>query len=186
MIQLTYHGTGFKELRRRLDPKLLDRALNAAMQKTAMKVRTHISKDVRQKYNVKAGDIAKVVKITKVKSRDGGRLIAYTSGGVGLDKFSPLKKKVKTARGLRRGVSVRIRKDRGRRLVKGAFSADVHGTKIFRRQGDSRLPIDRLYGPAIPVMVSNKITVLSVNEKVGHELPIEFERAMDRFLSRAA
>lgn len=187
MIPLTYRGEGFEELRRKLDPKLLDKALNTAMQRTAMKVRTHISKDVRKKYNVKAGAIGKAVRISKVKSRHGGRLIAYTGKAIGLDKFGAKEKTVKSARGQRRGATVQVLKGRGsRNMVRGGFLApgkNGNGPFLFRRidKHDNKSKIARRLGPAIPQMVSNKLTVVGVNETIGQAMPIEFARAMDHF-----
>lgn len=187
MIVLTYAGFGFADLRKRLDPKLIDKALNSAMEKTAKKVRTHIKSQVRERYNIKAGDIAKAVKIKKVFGRDGGRLIAYSGGYIGLDKFGARSKRVKSARGWRRGVTVQVRKDRGRKLVKRGFlghGANNNGPFIFTRKGATRMPIRRRYSLSIPRMVGAQLTVQSVNEKVGQELPKEFAHAMDYFLGK--
>lgn len=179
---ISYQIEKLPELRRKFDPKLIDKALDRALQVASTKTRTRISKETRKTYNVKAGDVSKAVTLRRIS---GGRLLLYTGRVIGLDKFGARKKKVRTARGPRTGVTVLVRKDRGRKLVKRAFLADVHGAKVFKRQGASRLPIRRLYGPSIAHMVGNEFIANAATLQTGEDAAIEFNRYLEYLMTRA-
>lgn len=171
----TYELTGLDELRRKFDPKLIDKAMDRALQVAAMKMRTRISKEARQIYNVKAGDIARTVRLQRLRN-PVGRVLVYTGYKIGLDHFGARTKVVKTARGRRVGATVQVRKDGGRKLLKGGFIADIHGAKVFTRAGASRLPIEKKFGPSIPEMVGNKFIDAIVSPLAGEDAATEFDR----------
>lgn len=185
-VALRFELTDFKSIRNKFDPKTVDRALNLALNVASRKARVQISKDVRETYTVKARDLTKAVSIKKITSGRGryARLVLYRGNVLGLDKFSPTKRVIRTDAGKRRGVSIRIRKDRGRKIVRGAFSADVHGVKVFRRTSEARPPIKRLFGPSVPQMVSNKLVIDQVSRDVNINLAAEFNRQMIRLTQR--
>lgn len=179
---LTYEMTGLDELRRKFDPKMINKALDRAQQVAATKARTRISKEIRQLYNVKAGDVGKSVRLQRIQN---GRLLIYTGRMIGLDKFGARPKKVKTKHGRRTGVSVVVRKTGGRKVVKHGFIGNVHGAKIFKRETDARLPIRRLFGPSIAHMAGNEVVgnlaMLQVQEDAG----IEFDRYLTYLMDKA-
>jgi hypothetical protein len=180
MIQ--YQIEKLPELRRKFDPKIIEQSLQRALQLAATKTRTRISREVRLTYNVKAGSISKKVTIKRLP---GARLLAYVSPALGLDKFGARGKNVKTAHGKRRGVTVQVKKTGGRKLVKGGFTGGK-GKVIFQRTGDSRLPIERLFGPAIAQMVSNPTVIEAALLLTGEDLAVEFNRQMEVSLGRPA
>lgn len=181
---ITYEIEKLDELRKKFDPKLIDKALDRALQSAAMKMRTRISKEARVLYNVKAGDISKTVRIHKLRSPPG-RLLLYQGRMIGLDKFGARPKVIKTARGRRVGATVLVRKDRGRKLVSGAFIANVHGAKVFERAGDKRLPIERKYGPSIAHMVGNKFVEVVASQHAGEDAATEFNRYLEYLMTKA-
>jgi len=178
---ISYQIEKLPELRRKFDAKFIDQSLQRALQLAATKTRTRISREVRQSYNIKAGDIGRAVRLTRIP---GGRLLIYIGKAIGLDHFGARGKNVKTAHGRRRGVTVQIRKDRARKLVSGGFVGGK-GKFIFKRAGESRMPIERLYGPSIPQMVSNNAVIESALLLTGEDLAVEFNRQMELLTGRA-
>lgn len=179
---ITYELAQLPELRRKFDPKLIDKALERALQVAAMKTRTRVSKEVRKVYNVKAGAISKAVRLSRIP---GGRLLLYAGRVIPLDKFGARKKVIRTGRGRRTGVTVQVRKDHRRQIVKHAFMADVHGQKVFKREGQSRLPIRRVFGPSIAHMVGNEFVTNLAIRQTGEDAAIEFNRYLEYLMSRA-
>lgn len=119
-------------------PRAFRLAISSAINKTIKKADTAAGRAVRAIYNIKARDLKKAVRIIKSNSNKlegrsqiiGQRLRLFYFGA----------KQNKT------GVSVRIRKDSGRKTVKSAFIATMpSGLKnAFRRQTKARLPIQSL------------------------------------------
>lgn len=179
---LTYELTGLDELRRKFDPKMIDKALQQALQLASTKARTRISAEARKLYNVKAGDISKTVRLQRIT---GGRMLLYTARMIGLDKFGARQRMVKTAQGRRRGVSVLVRKTKGRKVVKHGFTANVHGEKLWKRETDARLPIRRLFGPSVAHMVGNEIVANIALLQVQEDASKEFDRYLTVLMDKA-
>lgn len=175
-----YEITNLDKLRRKYEPKLVDKALNQALQVATTKLRTRLSREIRQVYTVKAGDISKSVTIRRISN---GRMLIYTGRMIGLDKFGVRSKKVSTPRGKRTGATVQVRKDRGRKLVKQGFMAK--GKLVFQRTGDERLPIERLFGPSIAHMAGNKAIGELATLQVGNDAATEFDRYLTYLMEKA-
>jgi hypothetical protein len=112
------------------------------------KFRTKVVKDIRKTYNIKAKDLKKSMR-TKVEKKGNvfewklsvkGRLLSLTHFG---------------ARQNKKGVSVLIRKDRGRKVLAGTFIAKG---QVFQREGKERLPIVAKKTLSVPQMF-NKDTM---------------------------
>lgn len=149
------------EYRRKM-PIVLYRALNRA----ASNLRTNASKEVRQKYIVKAGDVKGTISIKRATSKRIAAAVISKGGAVGLEKFrvSPTQPRPEKPP---RALKARVRKDSSLKKVLGSFVAGVNGNKVFRRVPGSKhvkgksgrwteLPIQRLFGPPVPEMLSNQ------------------------------
>lgn len=178
---ITYEIEGYQQLYRHYDYKIVEQAMQRALQVAATKTRTRISKEARILYNIKASDISRNVVLKRIP---GGRLLSYVSKSVGLDHFGARTKRVKTARGRRLAVTVQVRKDRGRSLVHGGFIGGK-GKVIFTREGPERLPIKRRYGPSISQMVSNEVVAANATLLTGEDAAVEFNRQMELLLGSA-
>ena len=183
--------TNIDALRKAFDPKLVKTALDRAIRTAADRVRTQISRDVRERYNIKAGDIGKAVTLRAVNS-DGvlQRLLVYTGGRISLARFGARPRVVRGGRRKYKGVTVQVLKSEARQMVKGGFLAKGRNAKedtpqqIFQRTGDSRLPIRKLTGPAIPTMVANKAILAKVNDTATDVLNKEFTRQMNLLMEK--
>ena len=145
MEQISIGYDNVAELKRVYGINPVADAVSAAIQKTTMKARTMISKEVRKTYNIKARDIAAVVSILPYAS---GRVLRWQDGKLPLHYFAPkfgmvkvdVNRGGKVHRAKRRRVSVRVRKDRGRQISNGAFwgSGQNSGKQlVFQREDQS-------------------------------------------------
>lgn len=186
MIRLELEN--YEDLRRQLGPAPVERALNIAIGRAARKTRTTVSQEVRKIYNVKARDVSRTVKLKRIRrgSNVAAALLEYTGPRLPLDKFGLRQRYVKSARGRRRGISVKVKKTGPRKIVRGAFAANVNGIKAFKREGAKRLPINRLTTVSLPQMVARQQVVDAAIERSGQELGVEFERALRVTLNRQA
>ncbi len=187
MIKIDFERMSLAELRRKFDPEIVNRADRIAIGRTAKKIRTQISKDVRKVYNVKARDVSSTVKLpNRSKGSLEQRILLYTGGHIPLAKFDAKPRAVRSRRGPRRGVTVRVRKDSGRKLV--GKRSGFHGAgflakgKVMARKTPARTSHRGLYGPAIPQMVANESVIESYHAKVRREYPIELERALNKLM----
>lgn len=178
-------------LRKAFDPKIVKQSLDRAIRTAAERVRTQISRDVRQRYNIKAGDVGKSVTLRAI-SQDGivNRLLAYTGARISLARFGARPRQVRVGKRKYTGVTVQVLKAEPRQLVKGAFLAQGlnanEGTpqQVFQRIGDARLPIRKLTGPAIPTMVANPKIIAQASDTATDVMNREFIRQMELLMSK--
>lgn len=172
--------------------RIVERALNRAVEGTTRKAATQISREIRDTYAVSAGDIRRTLRIQRVR-RDATRALLYTGRRLPLEKFSPSTRQIKvtaTRKGKsfvtrRRAVSVRIRKDKGRTVVPNAWYAKG---RVLQRSdlADPMSQPHMQFGPSIPGMVAHQSVIDSVQEFVREDLPAEFSRRLDYLLQREA
>lgn len=198
MIRLTLDN--IDELNRAFDPSKVLKALDRAVAAAAARVRTGISKEVRVRYNIKAGDIGGAVTLKPVRSGDViNRLLVYTGGRLSLRKFGANKRIVDG----RPGASVLVKKENGRKILQGGFFALGLNAKpgetpeqLWKRQGDPRpmrrgkykgrvkQPIVKLTGPSIPTMVQNKDVLTNASTLAGDVMRREFTRQMQMLMDK--
>lgn len=198
MIALTLEN--FDALKRRFDPADVLKALDRSVKTAAARVSTGISRDIRTRYNIKAGDVAKSVTAKPVFRGDVyGRLLLYVGNRVTLRKFGANKRRVNG----RTGVSVLVKKANGRKVVQGGFlalglnaRAGETPEQVFKREGPARRmrkgnyvgrkkqPLIRLTGPSIPTMVQNKDVIEKASELAGEVVRREFTRQMQLLLEK--
>ena len=137
------------------------------------KFRTKVVKDIRKTYNIKAKDLKKSMRTKIEKTSQGfvwklnvkGRLLSLTH-------FN--------ARQTKKGVSVLIRKDEGRKILARTFIAKG---QVFQREGKERLPIVAKKTLSVPQMF-NKETMKEAFEEVSKEYPRRFEHNLNYYLGK--
>ena len=137
------------------------------------KFRTRVVKDVRKVYNIKAKDLKKSMRTKVEKKGDAfvwklnvkSRLLSLTHFG---------------AKQTKKGVSVLIRKDEGRKTLAKTFIAKG---QVFQRKGKERLPLIVKKTLSVPQMF-NKETMKEAFEEVGREYPKRFEHNLDYYLGK--
>ena len=143
-LKLKFRFEGLDELRGKYTPKIVDRAAEAALNRAARKAKTALSKKVRERYVVKARDIAANTSVSKQgKGADSARMILYSGRRISLMYFDAQEvrlsgshavttKRYRDGLGAQRtraskrkrelrGVSVRVLKSRGRLRVRGPY-----------------------------------------------------------------
>ena len=197
MPNLQFDVRQLKQLRQQFDAKDVDTALRWAVNATARKAATLISRETRQRYDISAGDIRKRLRIQRL-DRGDGRAILYTGRRLPLAQFKPRERWVsvsskrrvqsgprKGSMARRRGVTVRVRKDRGRQLVQGGWLAK---SQIFRRssRSDNQSTPEMRFGPSIPEMVGNQQVMDAAQNLVRDDLPQQFNDRLNYILNRKA
>jgi len=197
MPNLQFDVRELQELKQQFDPKDVEKALSWAVNATTRKAATEISKKTRQRYTVSADDIRKRLRIERYR-RDVDRAILYTGRRLPLVQFKPSERWVsvnpkrrvqsgprKGSMARRRGVSVRVRKDKGRQLVQGGWLAKGH---ILRRKdkGDTQSQPIMRFGPSIPEMVDNPKVIEAAQDLVRKDLPQQFNDRLNYILNRKA
>jgi len=137
------------------------------------KFRTKVVKDIRKTYNIKAKDLKKSMRTKVEKKGDAfvwklnvkSRLLSLTHFG---------------ARQTKKGVSVLIRKDEGRKILARTFIAKG---QVFQREGKERLPIVAKKTLSVPQMF-NKETMKEAFEEVSKEYPRRFEHNLNYYLGK--
>ena len=147
----------FDEVKKLVDEKVYIKASKRALKESVRKFKSGIIKDVRQRYNVKTSMLK-----SKMKERYGyiGREYAWqlqiASRPLSLTHFG--------ARQTKKGVTVKIKKDRGRKLIPHAFLAL---NQVFIRETKKRLPIKALKTLSVPQMFKDEIIEVRMKEAVG-------------------
>lgn len=192
MPDLRYDIRQQQQLRRELrqDAARVDKALRWAVDAETRKAATFISRDIRDVYEITAGDVRDRLRILRA-ARDAERALLYTGRRLPLTKFKPRERWVPVASGRRvksgprkgrvarrRGVTVRVRKDVGRQLVPGGWHAKSH---VLRRADsrDNKSQPRMQFGPSIPGMVAHPSTIEKAQEQVRRNLPVQFSNRLD-------
>lgn len=153
-------------------------ALSQTINKTVKKARTEADKEIRKELNLPKKRVFKGLTIFKSNRRKlVGRLVA-SGGAIPLIDFK--------ARQTKKGVGFKVKKEKGRRLLKGAFIATMRNGHrgVFTRSTKSRLPIKEAFSTSIPQAFSNKKIKESLVKLGGSFFFPEFGRNLGRLLKK--
>jgi len=166
---------GIDELMKVLNEKAYNKALKRTIRRMGQRFRTTATKEVRKTYNIKASKIKQYMRA----KMDGDTFKMYIkSPTVSLMNFG--------ARQTKKGVSVKVRKDRGRKVIKGAFIAvgKNNNLQVFKRVGKERLPIESKKTLSIPQMFNENV-LNKAKSAVEESYENEFKRNFDFYLGRS-
>lgn len=135
-----------RDLKRELSlmlPSAVKRAERGAITRTIRAGRVRISKIVREDIALKSKTVkdALTIKQPKRSETDPVGEITVEPKPIALKEFS--------ARTTRKGVTAKIKKSKGRQVIKGAFIVGSMGGHVFQRVGKSRGPIEKMWGPSV-------------------------------------
>lgn len=155
-------------------PSAISRAINRA----ATNAKSNLSKKVRENYSVKAKDVKDTIAIKKATKNNLGAVVKSSGQRIPLIKFkvSPANPRPSNPPKV---LKVGVKKGGLKELV-GAFVANINGNKVFKRTSSSRLPIQQLYGPAVPQMMNSE----SVKEYVENEATKMYQQRLDHEIQR--
>ncbi len=141
--------TGLDEVLKVLHPRVYQKALNRTVNDIGAKMKTNTTKNVRKKYNVKAKDIKSFMNIKRSRYSDMKYKMEVRSSPLNAMRFGA---KVLKQRGK---VSVRIKKDNGRKVLNRAFLSKSGKAVLQREKGTQK--IKAVTTISIPQMFNKKI-----------------------------
>lgn len=182
-----------------------DKAVAAAINKTAAKAKTEMTRQITAEYNIKSKDVRPQLSISKASWKNGklkaslmafGKRRGHRSRNVMLfdakqvpGTGAPKKVNVQFPDGRWRtiivreggGVSIKIKRSGGRKLIPHAFIGNK-GRTVFIRSNDGR-SIKAVETIDVPQMFNTRRINKAVVERIQREFPIEMGRALKLFLS---
>ena len=159
-----------KELHEDVANKATARALNATM----AQAKTAMSREIRQKFVLSASKVNESLRVNKAVAKNGlfqmeASLESPSQRGRSLNLINF------GARQTAKGVSVKISRDGGRKLIPGAFIGN-DGRTVFKRVGKARLPIKALQTIDVAQMFNTKKINQAVIAAINERFPVIFER----------
>jgi len=166
-------------LEKLLDEKIYRKALQRTIKRMGTKFKKRAMKEVRKTYNVKAKTLKAHIKEHMSKASNNGIEWRFSVTGrpVNLIHFG--------ARQTSKGVSVKVKKGNGRRVIKSAFIAHDSGghKRVFMRKGKERMPIESKSTLSYPQMFNKEIIDKAMKE-VEENYEKEFKHNLDYYLGR--
>jgi len=143
------------------EPQVIKKAVARTLNRLATQARTQFVREIRGVYNVRAADVRKAIGIKqRATSAEPTSVLEASGRPVSLAHFG--------ARQTRTGVSFKVLKRGARKRMRSAFILQRGGGPVVFARGRysggrlvyaakaPRLPIQKLFGPAIPSMFSNR------------------------------
>ncbi|EJL77345.1 hypothetical protein PMI15_04667 [Polaromonas sp. CF318] len=169
--------TNFPAVDRRLGQLREDVALKAgvrAVNGTLAQAQTRMSRAIRSEFNIKADKVKAALRIERATYRGGvyrieGKLESPTKRGRSINVINF------EARKTAQGVSVKILRNGGRKVIKGAFIGNS-GRTVFKRVDKARLPIVAVQTIDVQQMFNTKRIKELVLRMINEKFPEIFER----------
>lgn len=199
---------GYDELRKLLDPKIVDKAAYRALNKALSKGRTEVSKQIRKKWNIKKKDLDKKLTIKKANGTHlSGSFMAksrpISMTYFGAEQFRPYdivnKKRrdysvtrggakmlgVKQAKG-KSGVYFKSLRQGPKTHKPNAFLAttDSGHIGVFERMGKKRLKVREFNTITVASMFGQKEVYEPSLKKIEETMDSEFPRLIDVLFSK--
>lgn len=163
-------------------PGAMERAAARAINRTNASVKKVAAEKTAEKYYTKQKDVKETMSVSKATPKklvaalmSKGKRIPLSAFKISPNKVDSKNRAIMQAQVKRAGSGGAIRRAF---LVKFASGH----TAVMERRGKSRLPIDELYGPAVPQMMSQKAVTSAMNEKTETVLSKCLEHEVDAVL----
>lgn len=150
---------GVDDVLAKLNPTAYKKALNRTINDIGDKTKTQLVKGVRKIYNIRAAKLKRHINIKRSRYSDMQYIILIQSKRRNVMNFGA--KKIQSKRITKKGkrdkrgnISVKIRNDRGRAILRGAFYAE-NGAVLHRVCKTQK--VEGLRTISIPQMFNNKI-----------------------------
>lgn len=172
------------------DRKSITKAQVQAINRTADRLRTQAGREVRAVYNVTLRGVRQASKIDKARagSKYPRAEVSFSGRPINLVEFGAKAKNPWNEPGRAHkpggGVTVKIKRAGGRKLIKGAFLTTLVGGPnagkqgAFRRTGAGRYPIRFLPSLSIPQMVAARAVERAILRFGDKRYSIEFAAAL--------
>jgi hypothetical protein len=178
---------GVDDLLKLLDKKTINKVLNRTANDEGRRFNTQVAKDIRSVYNIKSSDVKSKVKVRKASGDNNSFELTITSQRLDLAKFisSITTKRVavnrrgKRYRGKRRIVKVKVRRGKAKELRGGFYASH----QLFKREGKSRLPINKLSTISVTDMFTEEIVEKGF-KKVEENYPKTLKRHFNFYIGK--
>lgn len=192
MINITYDGLTLDQVIARFDPKIVEKAMARTQNRIMDKSSTALSKKVREKFVLLARDVNETrKKYRAVAGRGNDAVLEYLGARIPLSKFKPKTRMIRvtsqrTGKKIkRRGVTVRVTKQAGRKLIKSVPAFLVkRGTEVAARKTEERESYTTPSTISVPEMIQAREALQEFYSLVERDFSTEFERNMDFYLDR--
>lgn len=184
MVQVSI-SHNFPEVQRQLDQLQKDiagKALVSAVNKTIAQAKTAMSREIRSEFNLPASKVNDALRIVRANYRAGMFLVQATlespakrGRSLNLANFD--------ARQTAKGVTFKVKKGGGRKLIPGAFIGN-DGRTVFIRVGKPRLPIKPLQTIDVAQMFNTKRINSRVVETMKAKFPAVFAHEAQFYADR--
>jgi hypothetical protein len=154
-------------------PNAVEQATAAALNRAVIAGRTAVSKGVREHYTIRASDIKGQVCIKRAAKSSLEAAVTISGSPIDLTNFR--------VRISRRGAYAQVKKGSGGILPRSFFMA-VGKAGLYHRASESRLPIQREFGPSVPQMAGETNVSKGVQERMQEVFQTRFEHEVMRRL----
>jgi Prophage minor tail protein Z (GPZ) len=177
--------TNFPEVARALSTlqgEVAGKALASAMNKTVEQAKTAMSREIREEFVLPAAKVAQALRIDRARA-SGGRFALQAA------LYSPAKRGRSlnlgsfAAKQTARGVTFKVRRGGGRKLIPGAFLING-GKTVMIRVGKARLPIVAKQTIDVAQMFNTRRINAKVVEFIETKFPVLFANEARYFVNR--
>jgi hypothetical protein len=153
--------------------KAMTRALNRALQEG----RTAGTREVTRRYTVKAKEVRPTFKMHKASNSNLEAELSSTGQKLPLSSFTH-RPNADTTGANRKQIRVGVKKGGLKPLGQGFMWRG----KVMQRLGQTRLPVEQKYGPAVPSMLDNEEIVDKVVDTMGNAVDKRLDHETNRIL----
>ena len=153
----------------------------SALSRTSQRLKTESGRKAREMYVVKSKAVTDQVVLRRGSASSLSNELRWKGRNIPLMQF---RTNPKSPNARTRVLKAAVKRAGGNKKVDGAFLARMQSGHIgvFRRSSRKRLPIEELYGPAVPVMLNNPAVVEHLERVAAEEMEKRFEHELSRRL----
>lgn len=163
----------FPEVQRALDRMSVEvrtKATVSAVNKTMAQAKTQMTRSITAEYALKSAYVRERLQIRRATFKGGAFNISASLVGTGKRSANLI---AFGAKQVKKGVSVKIKKVGGRKIITGAFIGN-QGRTVFKRVGKSRLPIESVRTIDVPQMFNQRRINAAVVATIKTKFPSVF------------
>ncbi|GBE37468.1 MAG TPA: hypothetical protein ENH40_06070 [Nitrospirae bacterium] len=174
---------GIERIQRELDPKIFKKAFVAALNTTAKQCMAAVDKQIRAEFTLKQKDVlvkkgsAYGFKFKKANYSTLTATIEARGSKFPLISFS--------AKQTKKGVTVQVKKSGARKLIPGAFIANMaYGKGVFKRKTTKRLPTKELKMISIAKLLTRQKSLDVITKTLDSNLQKNYNSAILFYMSK--
>ena len=164
-----------------IEQNIKKRAFNAALRRTTQRTHVRGARKIRETLLARQKYVKQAIKsATRIHPDGGTAYIPFSKFSLPLDAFPFWTRRVNN----RKGVSIKIKKGRSPKIVRGHFMVQKKNKKlILRRAGDDRYPLKRGYTSGVAAVASNDDFIEDLAMSAEDRFAREAASAMNAFLT---